>query len=391
MIRKTAFVENLEKVKPSPLLEGFMACTKDRAIINLGTAENRLIDDKLLPIIRNRPEMTEYHLTYGAAANETPLREAICALYRDHFGIADAEPSQIMFGSGIAFLVERLGLVLCEPGDIVLIPKPCYGQFEPDLQMARAKVVYIDLDNLPDKPPAGSKMLLLTNPGNPIGDIIPNQDQLLKWAYQEPELHIVTDDVYALSNRCGEKYQSIAGRADADPMRVHQLYGVSKDWGLAGLHVGFFWTRNQDLMKMMRAAQGMFCLSSDTQWLITRIIGDKVLRDEIIQVFRERLTRAAKVATEKLTEGGVKVDGCDNSLFLMIDLRDIAGKDQEEELHVWRELLHKYKVHVLPGASGFYCSEFGRYRVIISVPDEMLLPGIERIVKGVQEIRAARK
>lgn len=389
-MRKTAFVENLEQAKQSPLAEGFHACASDPSIINLGTAENRLVDDHLLPIIRNRPEMTEYHLTYGAAANETPLREAIASLYRDHLGI-DAQASQIMFGSGIAFLVERLGLVLCEPGEIVLIPKPCYGQFEPDLQMSRAKVVYIDLDNLPEKPPEGSRMLLLTNPGNPIGDIIPNQERLLKWAYQAPDLHIVTDDVYALSNRCGAGYQSIAGRPDADPMRVHQLYGVSKDWGLAGLHVGFFWTRNEDLLGMMRKATGMFCLSSDTQWLITKVIGDKATRDEIIKVFRERLTAAAKLTYDTLTAGGVKVDNCDNSLFLMIDLRDIAGKDQEEELSVWRELIHKYKVHVLPGGSGFYCPEYGKYRVCFSVKEELLLPGLERIVKGVKEIRASRQ
>jgi hypothetical protein len=64
-------------------------------------------------------------------------------------------------------------------------------------------------------------------------------------------LHIVTDDVYALSNRAAKPYRSIAGRSD----RAHQWYGLSKDWALVGLHVWFTWTRSKEMMHIMESKQ----------------------------------------------------------------------------------------------------------------------------------------
>lgn len=359
-------------------------------IINLGTAENRLIDDLILPLLQHRPDETMYHTTYAAAANQTSTKTAVAEFYKDWLGI-DATPEQLLFGSGIAFLVERLGLCLCEEGDIVLIPKPCYGAFEPDLQMCKAKVVYIDLSNLPPTPPENSKLLILTNPGNPIGTKIENIDALLKWAYQIPDLHIVTDDVYAMSNRTGEKYQSIAGRPDADPMRVHQFYGVSKDWALAGLHVGFFWTKNEELMNMMKLAVGVWTLSSDTQWVIWKIFENKERRDNIITTFKKRLTEAQAVVTEKLKEEGIPAKTYDNSLFAMIDLTNLVNGSIDEELRVWRELLYKYRVHILPGAAGFHVDEPGWFRLCFSFPTDKLVDAIGRISHGIKEMKAAQE
>ena len=148
-MEKTEFIKNLEKRAFSPLGEGFWKCANDTSIINIGTAENRVISDLLLPYLQNRPEMNESHLIYNGSTIKKPLTSAIAALFRDWMDIKDAREDQIIMGSGISFLIERLGLTLVEPGEIVLIPKPCYGAFEPDLIFCKAKVQYIELDNLP--------------------------------------------------------------------------------------------------------------------------------------------------------------------------------------------------------------------------------------------------
>jgi aspartate/methionine/tyrosine aminotransferase len=354
----------------------------------LGTAENHLIEEEIVQLFRSRPNQDATHLTYSGATNTLPLLTAVAKLYRDHLGIPDADPSQLLLGSGIAFLVERTGLALCEPDDVVLVPEPCYGAFEPDLVACGAKVVYIDLDHLPPAPPPNAKLLILTNPGNPIGTIIANQAELLAWAYQVPDLHIVTDDVYALSNRAGKPYKSIAGRPDALPDRVHQWYGLSKDWALAGLHVGFMWTRNKELLEIMKAVCGVYAMSSDTQYSLTRLFGDEKLRDGIIAASVERLIYAEKVTIGKLTEAGIPYLPVEDSLFLMIDLTDIAGKSEEQELEVWRELLDKYEVHVLPGLAGFRCAKPGWYRLCFSARASLLVEGLDRLCRGVREMRS---
>jgi histidinol-phosphate/aromatic aminotransferase/cobyric acid decarboxylase-like protein len=180
MTRQTPFIQHLDTCPKSPLGEGFMTCGFNKDIVNLGTAENRLLGPEILPLFQSQPELTPTSLTYQAAGNNLSLRSALADLYRDWFGIKEAQPDQFLFGCGISYLVEQLGLVLCEPGNVVLIPKPAYGAFEPDLIQSCATVVYIDLENLPAKPPEKSRLLILTNPGNPVGDLITDQDNAVK-------------------------------------------------------------------------------------------------------------------------------------------------------------------------------------------------------------------
>ena len=385
-LRRTKYISRLENAPKSSLFEGFVACATNPDIINLGTAENRIMDDHLLPILQNRPTLHCHDVTYPGGFDDGNLRASLSLLYRDHFGIKDALPDQFTFGSGIAFLVEKLGLVLCDENDTVLIPKPCYGCFEPDLAQCGAKVEYIDLDNLPERPPETARLIILTNPGNPIGEKIKDPEKLLEWCYKNPNLHIVSDDVYALSNRRGEKYQSIAGLPNAKPEVVHQYYGMSKDWALAGCHVGFFWTRNEELHKLMSIANGCFVLSSDTVRLCQMLIGDVKFRDNWIKVFQERLTENEKIMENILKKNNITFRQCDNSLFLMIDLREIV-KTPQQELDVWRKLMYDYKVHILPGMAGFHYDEPGWYRVIFSIPKDELVEGLDRLSKGISEIK----
>lgn len=386
MIR-TPFAQHLETLKPNPLVQGLFKCSNNHDITNLGTAENKLIGDMIMNVLKDRSGLTPCCLTYCAASNTTPLCEAVAALYRDHFGIADAHASEILVGNGISFIIERLGLVLATEKDTILVPGPGYGKFETDLHMCKAKIEYIDLDNLPPAPPENAKMLILTNPGNPYGDLISDQDKLLQWAYQNPNLHIITDDIYALSNRRGESFKSIVGRDDADPERVHQCYGMSKDWALAGFHVGFFYSKNKELLNILKKSFGAYLMSSDTQWICTRLLADKVQRDKIISTYRNRLIHAEKTCMEMLQTGKIKARGCDNSLFILIDLTDIAGESVEKELQVWTELMDKYKVHILPGAAGFHIKQPGWYRVCFTFQDEVLIEGLNRLITGVKEMR----
>lgn len=389
-MRKTKFIQNLEKTPLSPLAFGYQECAKDPSVINLGTAESHLIDDYLLPLAQSRPSFSSYNFTYSGSFNTSDLEKNICSLYKDHFNIKDCEPGEFCFGSGISLLVQCLGLVLCEEGDVVLIPKPCYGCFEPDMQMSKCKVEYIDLNNLPSTPPPKTRLLLLTNPGNPLGDRIKDIDKLLKWAYQNPDVHVVTDEVYALSNRKGEPFKSIVSYDGVDKKRTHHLYGISKDWGLAGYHVGIFWSKNKEMVKMMNLAKGCFSLSSDTIYMMNKIWENKTLRDEMIMKFQERLKVQFGLVTRLLKEGGIEFLDCDNSLFIMINLEDLAG-DEKKEMDLFMTLIKRFKVHILPGLNGFRYEKPGWFRLCYTMQENVLVEGMKRLVDGVTVLRKEAK
>jgi aspartate/methionine/tyrosine aminotransferase len=309
---KTAFRRLMETNTPSILGQGYTTCAFDREIVNFGTAESCLLADYLEPLFRSQPSLTARDLTYRCADETLPLRRAISDLYAEHLSLPNVDPDRLVFGSGIGLVIEQIGLALCNPGDVVLIGKPTYP-FAGFFTITGARLVYIDLANLPAAPPSEAKLLLLVNPGNPFGDILPDQAGLLAWAAQSPQLHVVVDEVFALSNRHGEAFVSMAGRSDADPARVHHVYGLSKDWCMAGVHLGIFWTRNDDLFAQMRDGSRHFRLSSCTKAVLVRLFGDRKLRDEMIEVHRKRLAESENVIVEKLKQAGVPVVQSENS------------------------------------------------------------------------------
>ena len=233
-------------------------------------------------------------------------------------------------------------------------------------------------------------MLLLTNPGNPVGELVPNQEKLLEWAYQVPELQVVTDEVYALSGRNGQNFTSLCANPKADPQRVHLFYGISKDWGMAGLHFGIFWSKNKELVRMMNLAKGCYTLGSDTIQVLVRILKDYEFRDRMIAEGRKRLISCYNLATSMLKEAGIPVRECDYSLFFMADLTKLATTP-EEELSVWRTLFKRFKVHILPGFGGFLYPTAGWYRVCFAMEEPKLKEGISRLINGYKTLLAEKQ
>ena len=50
-MRKTAFIKHLEQCKLSILDEAYFKCSSNPGIVNMGTAENKLMNDYLLPYL----------------------------------------------------------------------------------------------------------------------------------------------------------------------------------------------------------------------------------------------------------------------------------------------------------------------------------------------------
>lgn len=384
--RKTAYVEHLLKKPVSPLMMGLNKCTANNQIINLGTAENHTIDHLLVPLLQNRPEFKASDLSYCAACHTEKLREAIAQLYEDHMGMKNVNSKQILFGSGIAHILERMACALCEKGDLVLIPKPCFGCFEPDMYPSGCSFEYIDLEKLPPSPPENARILILTNPGNPVGEIIPNQSEILRWAYKNPQLHVVLDDIYALTLREGQ-FTSIMAHPDVDHTRTHHLYGISKDWGMAGFHIGMFYTECKEVFDMVKLCMGCYSMGSDTRQILERIFCDISTRDRLIQESKNGLRMHQAIAENLLQEGGIKFKHVEGSLFIMIDLTDIAP-DKEAEKNLWLDLVDNHFIHILPGMNGFRYPIPGWFRLCFSVEEQKLINGCKALIDGVRHIRA---
>jgi hypothetical protein len=72
-------------------------------------------------------------------------------------------------------------------------------------------------------------------------------------SHQNLGLHVIVDESLALTDRSGLTRDLIVA---GDPCRLHLFYVLSLDWGIAGLCVGFFDSKDPHVIKAARRALG---------------------------------------------------------------------------------------------------------------------------------------
>lgn len=148
-------------------------------------------------------------------------------------------PERIICGAGADELIDLLMRAFLVPGDAIINCPPTFGMYSFDAALQAARVIdvprdeafEVDIEAVAQASEAyGMKMIILTSPNNPSGNLMPRADieRLL-----ELPLLIVVD----------EAYTEFAGTSVVDLVEQHPnlvvLRTFSKWAGLAGLRVGY--------------------------------------------------------------------------------------------------------------------------------------------------------
>lgn len=176
------------------------------------------------------------------------LTEAVIKRFqtRYHVTLNEREITDV-YGSqeGIA----HIGLSLCNPDDIVLVPDPGYPIFSigPSLAMAdvrtyelRAENDYLpDLKALDEELLKKTKVMIVSYPLNPVCKIAPDSfyEELIPWA-QEHNIIIIHDNAYSDIIYDGHVGKSILQFEGAKENCV-EFYSLSKSYNYTGARVGF--------------------------------------------------------------------------------------------------------------------------------------------------------
>ncbi|KAI9004666.1 pyridoxal phosphate-dependent transferase [Gaertneriomyces semiglobifer] len=277
---------------PSALLEGLKKAlanpydkkTCPNGVINLGTAESHLMADVLLEKL-NSPDIrqvTPAMLRYGTMYGSHQLRQAVANLINKHFRPVKAiTPENITAHAGCGAAINNIAQALTNPGEGVLVPTPYYGGFDFDLRMyAQAKIVPVNtfsashfMVTVPELEEAYQaavsegitvRVLLLTNPSNPSGRTQPADDvrAALEWA-KSKKLQAVVDEIYALSTFSDDPVPFTSAYALAnlpDPQNTHLLYGMSKDFCINGVRMGFVISYNKELLESLHMFAIFTCI-----------------------------------------------------------------------------------------------------------------------------------
>jgi aspartate/methionine/tyrosine aminotransferase len=227
------------------------------------------------------------------------------------------------------------------------------------------------------------KALLFTSPDNPLGTAPSPEEieQVLAWA-TERDLHIVFDEIYALSVFGARSFTSCAELLPSLGERVHIVWAFSKDFGASGLRCGVLVSQNPAINAAVDALAYWACCSGHTQYLLGEMISDEAWVDSYIETMREKLRGAHFRLAAALDAGGIRHLPAEAGVFVLLDLRPhLAEPTWEAERVLWLEMLEQARVNITPGAA-CHCSEPGFFRLCYaSQPTETVETAVRRIAK----------
>eukprot|EP00123_Amoebidium_parasiticum_P017960 comp24047_c0_seq1/m.43135 comp24047_c0_seq1/g.43135 ORF comp24047_c0_seq1/g.43135 comp24047_c0_seq1/m.43135 type:complete len:278 (-) comp24047_c0_seq1:942-1775(-) len=240
----------MEAVFKSKGPEGYDPVSKPDGYICLAVAENVLNFDMLKDKLASCRSISKEVITYPGG-NGFGGFPAACAKFMSRHMIHShtVEPTRLTLSAGCGAVLDNIFWALCDPGDAVIIPAPCYPAFRNDLVVRdECHVVYTKvhpeyrltedlLQEAYDRALTEAKRvrgLLLCNPNNPIGLIYTRSEleMAARWA-EERDIHIISDEIYAHSVFQGsQQFVSMADVADMGRGLVHIIWGFSKVCGV---------------------------------------------------------------------------------------------------------------------------------------------------------------
>lgn len=398
--------------------------TNPNGFVNVGVAENALMHDHLLRFINRKLELPAKLLTYNdGPTGSVRLKRAVSAFINRHFHPLNAvDPSHLFITNGVSSAIEHVSWAITEPGEGILLGRPYYGTFIPDISLRPgATVIPVDFDNcdpfsleavqkyehalLNFKETTGRKVkgLALCHPHNPLGRCYP-RDVLVKLMElcQRNQMHFISDEIYALSvwkNTVDESPKpvdfesalSIDLTGIIDPQLVHILWGVSKDFGANGLRLGVIISQaNRDMLAALRSL-GLYSYASGvSEHLTSLLLEDFDFTDEYIRMNSEKLSEHYSFVVRQLKSSGIEYSpGANAAFFIWMNLgkkyRELHPKvkDDEDVSDKVMDLLLQKKVFLASG-SLFGSEQGGWYRIVFSQPQKYLAEAIRRIMAALE-------
>jgi len=189
------------------------------------------------------PENWKYALTECPA-----LVDAVQKWYKRRYDV-ELQPDQFMSVYGSQEGLTHIGLALCDPGDVVLVPNPGYPIFEMGPKLCGAKIEYYelkaengylpDLDAIDPELARAAKAMIVSYPLNPVCVAAPRSfyEKLIEFA-KKYNIIIIHDNAY--SEIIFDEYETLSFLSIPGAMDVGvELNSLSKTYNLTGARISF--------------------------------------------------------------------------------------------------------------------------------------------------------
>ena len=328
------------------------------------------------------------HYTHPLGLPE--LRAAIAENIEAHGGTSYA-PEDIVVTPGGQQAMFILALGLLDPGDELLIPCPGYNPYLQAAELTDSTIVNvrtsletnftITADMVREHVTERSKVLILINPGNPTGTVIPPEEVArICGVAREHDLIVISDEIYARITYDGNVAQPVAALPEMHE-RTFTLSGVSKAYAMTGWRVGYF-AGPSELIPALAEIHHAFAISTaavSQHAALAALTGPQ----ECVGQMRDTYDERRKALCAGLDALGIPYAEPQGAFYVYARVAETGVEATE----FCERLLRDGQVMIFPGKIyGDYTDDFARLSLTQPVP--RIHEALERMAGVVEAIRA---
>lgn len=351
-----------------------------REVINLSIGTPDFAPEEHIMEAVSKAFLNPENYKYGMS--ESPqLLEAVINWYKRRYDV-ELTAENITAVNGSQEGIAHIAFPLCDSGDIVLVPDPCYQIFSFGPTMADVRLEYmpllkendylIDFDAIPEEVAKKAKVMIVSYPNNPTTAYAGREfyEKLVEFA-KKNDIIVIHDNAYSeliYDHEPGLSFLNIDGAMDVGI----EFNSLSKSYNLTGLRLSFA-IGNKEIIKRFKAFRSQIdygiCMGVQTA-AIEALNGPQ----DILEINRKKYKNRRDILCKGLNEIGWSVPMTDSTMFTWFPIPENYSDDTEFTF----DLLNMAGVLCVPGSS------FGKYgkgfvRMALVQPDEKLKEAIARI------------
>ena len=306
---------------------------------------------------------------------------AVCSYYKRRFGV-DITPDQVASCNGSQEGCGHIGMVLCDEGDTVLLPNPCYPVFIAGAKLAGAVPYYYPLvkehnflpyvKDIPEDVARRAKYMIVSLPANPVGSVgnPALYEELVAFA-KKYDILLIHDNAYSDIIFDGAEGRSLFNTPGAMDVGV-EFFSLSKSFDATGARISFLVGR-PDVVAAFRRLRGQIDFGMFLpiqQAAIAALTGPLDMVKEQCGVYQQRRNALC---------GGLRSIGWDvpDSHGSMFVWAPIPAK-YASSMDFCMDLVEKSGVLCTPGSSFGPAGE-GYVRFALTMPAERIAQAVQAI------------
>jgi N-succinyldiaminopimelate aminotransferase len=294
---------------------------------------------------------------YPPGLGIAPLREAIAAQRKRHFGTSYDPDTEVLVTVGATEAIAAAVLGLVEPGSEVLLIEPFYDSYSPVIAMASCtrrtvplvpdgRGFAVDVDGLSRAVTARTRALIVNSPHNPTGTVLRDEElRALADLAVSADLLVITDEVYEHLVFDGRRHLPLANYPGMTERTV-TISSAAKMFNCTGWKIG--WACGPaELIAGVRAAKQYLSYvgGAPFQPAVAYALDNE---DAWVATLRESLRARRDKLGSALADLGFEVHDSSGTYFLCADPRPLGYHDSAE---FCAELPHQAGVAAIPMAA----------------------------------------